>query len=189
MGSQNLSEELRHAATYTRQTGLSADLVDAFGRVHIRASEDAGPGHGDRGTPTVLTKLKKWAGTVACSTGRVDPSRGVARGRPFPRHCTSLQNRHIARLRLCRGPRPSYKVPPHEDANVRRNHPELVVGASSKACAHDPAADRVTGAGAWAQGGADHRFWRTMTVSTLTTCWRITRRWGRGGRPLWSTCT
>jgi hypothetical protein len=66
MGSPKLSSsEVRHAKC-TQQPGPCADLVDAFGRVHIRVSEDL-PGHADRGTPTVLTKLKKWAGTLlAC---------------------------------------------------------------------------------------------------------------------------
>ncbi len=58
----NPSSEVRNAKL-AQQPGSCADLVDAFGRVHMRASEDL-PGYGDRGTPNVLTKLKKWAGTL-----------------------------------------------------------------------------------------------------------------------------
>lgn len=65
MGSSpNPSSEFRDAK-FAQQPGSCADMVDAFGRVHVRASEDL-HGYGDRGTPTVLTKLKKWAGTIPC---------------------------------------------------------------------------------------------------------------------------
>lgn len=61
MGSSRANSQEAEAPSYPRVTpGSCADLVDAFGRVHVR---DPGDGYGDRETPTVLTKLKKWAGT------------------------------------------------------------------------------------------------------------------------------